>query len=76
MWRRTKIETESEILMQIKIWREMDMDDSELAIEMELDIRVKTKIEMQTEIDMEMEIGMEMDARIEMEMERAESSST
>ena len=53
---RTKIETESEILRKMEMWREMDMDDSELAKEMDLDIRVKMKIEMQTELDMEMEI--------------------
>ena len=56
MWMRTKIETESEILRKMEMWREMDMDVSEWAVEMELDMRVKMKIEMQADLDMEMEI--------------------
>ena len=71
-----EVETETEILRKMEMWWEMDMHDSELAMEMDLDIRVKMKIEMQTEMDMEMEIGMEMDAHIGMEKERGENSST
>ena len=56
MWMRTKIETESEILRKMEMWREMDMDVSELAMELELDIRVKRTIEKQTDPDIEMVI--------------------